>query len=41
MKIVNSLKSVKLRHKDNIIVKRRNKIFVINKKKPKFKIRQG
>jgi len=41
MKVINSLKSAKLRDKNNIIVKRRNKIFIINKKKPKLKTRQG
>ena len=41
MKVVSSLKSVRKRHKDNIIVRRKKKIFVINKKRPKFKARQG
>lgn len=41
MKITHSLKSHKKRHKDNYIVHRRKKIYILNKKNPKFKIRQG
>lgn len=33
--------SVKKRSADCIIVKRRGKVYVINKKNPKFKQRQG
>ncbi|MBL0319843.1 MAG: 50S ribosomal protein L36 [Alphaproteobacteria bacterium] len=41
MKIVSSLKSAKKRHKGNTIVKRKGKVYVINKKEPRFKARQG
>ena len=37
MKVVNSLKSCKKRDKDCQVVKRRGRIYVINKKKPKIK----
>jgi large subunit ribosomal protein L36 len=41
MKIVNSLKSIKKRHKDCQIVRRQGRVFVINKTNPRFKARQG
>ncbi|WP_419234582.1 type B 50S ribosomal protein L36 [Rickettsia endosymbiont of Nabis limbatus] len=41
MKVVSSLKSLKNRDKDCQIVKRRGKIFVINKKNKRFKAKQG
>lgn len=41
MKKKNSLKHAKNRHKDCQIVKRRGRLFVINKTNPKFKTRQG
>ena len=41
MKIRNSLKSAKLREKDCRIVRRRGRVYVINKKNPRFKARQG
>tara|TARA_B100000579_G_C22434650_1_gene666963 strand:- start:516 stop:641 length:126 start_codon:yes stop_codon:yes gene_type:complete len=41
MKIASSLKSLKKRDLGSKLVKRRGKIYVINKKKPKFKARQG
>ncbi len=41
MKIASSLKSLKKRDLDSKLVRRRGKIYVINKKKPKFKARQG
>jgi large subunit ribosomal protein L36 len=41
MKVVNSLKTLKNRHKDCRMVKRRGRIYVINKTVPKFKARQG
>jgi len=41
MKIKNSLKAAYTRHKDNIIVRRRKRIVILNKKFPKFKVRQG
>ena len=41
MKIASSLKSLKKRDADSKLVKRRGKVYVINKKKPRFKARQG
>ena len=41
MKVVSSLKSLKKRDINNKVVKRRGKIFVINKKNPRMKARQG
>ncbi len=41
MKVVNSLKSVKQRHKDCRIVRRKGRLYVINKRNPRFKARQG
>ncbi|EKE69407.1 MULTISPECIES: type B 50S ribosomal protein L36 [Oceanibaculum] len=41
MKIVNSLKSIKQRDKNCRIVRRRGRLYVINKKNPRFKARQG
>ena len=41
MKIVNSLKTAKLREKGCRVVRRRGRIYVINKKNPRFKARQG
>ena len=41
MKIASSLKSLKKRDLNSKLVKRRGKIFIINKKNPKFKARQG
>lgn len=41
MKIKSSLKSMKNRSKDCMIVKRRGRIYVINKVNPKLKARQG
>ncbi|MBN9564790.1 MAG: type B 50S ribosomal protein L36 [Alphaproteobacteria bacterium] len=41
MKIVNSLKTMKLRHKACQIVRRRGRVYVINKVNPRFKARQG
>jgi len=40
MKILNSLKSAKARHRDCKIVRRRGKVFVICKSNPRFKARQ-
>jgi len=40
MKIVSSLKSIKSRNANNKMVKRRGRIYIINKKNPKFKARQ-
>ena len=41
MKVDNSLKTLKNRHKDCRMVKRRGRIYVINKTIRKFKARQG
>jgi len=41
MKIVNSLRSMKTRHPGCRIVRRKGRIFVINKQNPRFKARQG
>ena len=41
MKIASSLKSLKKRDLNYKLVKRRGKLYVINKKNPKFKARQG
>jgi len=41
MKIASSLKSLRKRDLNSKIVKRRGKIYVINKKNPKYKARQG
>jgi large subunit ribosomal protein L36 len=41
MKIRHSLKSVKLRHKNSRIVRRKGRVYVINKTNPRFKARQG
>ena len=38
MKIASSLKSLKKRDLDSKLVRRRGKVYVINKKKPKFKL---
>jgi large subunit ribosomal protein L36 len=40
MKVLSSLKSAKNRHKDCQIVRRRGKVYVINKTNPRFKARQ-
>ncbi len=41
MKIRNSLKSAKVRDKDCRVVRRRGRVYVINKKNPRMKSRQG
>ena len=41
MKVLSSLNSLKRRHADSQIVKRRGTLYVINKPNPKFKARQG
>ena len=41
MKIRHSLKSVKARHKDSRIVRRKGRVYVINKTNPRFTARQG
>lgn len=41
MKILSSLKSAKKRDRNCRIVRRKGKIYVINKLNPKFKAKQG
>ncbi len=41
MKVVNSLKTIKVRHKNCRMVRRKGRIYVINKTNPRFKARQG
>lgn len=41
MKIKNSLKSLRKRHRDNRLVRRRGRLYVINKTQKRFKARQG
>jgi large subunit ribosomal protein L36 len=41
MKIRNSLRTAKGRHKDCRIVRRKRRIYIINKTNPRFKARQG
>jgi large subunit ribosomal protein L36 len=41
MKIVNSLKSAKKRDKNCRVVRRKGRLYVINKSNPRFKARQG
>jgi large subunit ribosomal protein L36 len=41
MKVVNSLKTAKLREKGCRVVRRKGRVYVINKKNPRFKARQG
>ena len=41
MKVKSSLKSLKLRHRDCKVVRRKGRVYIINKKAPRFKARQG
>ena len=41
MKVVHSLKTAKKRDKDCRVVRRRGRVYVINKRNPRFKARQG
>jgi len=41
MKVRSSLKSAKARDKNCRVVRRRGRLYVINKQKPRFKARQG
>ncbi|QNT69086.1 type B 50S ribosomal protein L36 [Defluviicoccus vanus] len=41
MKIRNSIKSAKLRERNCVVVRRRGRLYVINKKQPRYKTRQG
>jgi large subunit ribosomal protein L36 len=41
MKVRNSLKSLRGRHRDNRLVRRKGRVYVINKTQRRFKARQG
>ena len=41
MRVASSLKTLKARDADCVIVRRRGRLYVINKKKPRYKARQG
>jgi len=41
MKVKNSLKSLRDRHRDNRLIKRKGRFYVINKTNRRFKARQG
>ncbi len=41
MKVRNSLRSLKNRDKNCRIIRRKGRVYVINKKNPRFKARQG
>jgi large subunit ribosomal protein L36 len=41
MKIRNSLKTAKTRDKNCFLVRRRGRVYVLNKKNPRLKARQG
>ncbi|KCZ49744.1 hypothetical protein HY17_01215 [Hyphomonas sp. CY54-11-8] len=41
MKVRSSLKSLKSRHRDCKVVRRKGKVYVINKTDPRFKAKQG
>lgn len=41
MKVVNSIGSLKRRHPDCQVVRRKGRVYVINKTAPRYKVRQG
>ena len=41
MKVKNSLRSLKNRQRDCRVVRRKGRVYVINKTQPRFKARQG
>ncbi len=41
MKIRNSLKTAKTRHKDCRLVRRKGRVYIINKTQKRYKARQG
>jgi ribosomal protein L36, bacterial type len=41
MKVKNSLKSLRDRHRDNRLIRRKGRLYVINKNNRRFKARQG
>ncbi|HRW59912.1 MAG: type B 50S ribosomal protein L36 [Rhodospirillales bacterium] len=41
MKIKNSLKTARSRERNCIIIRRKGRLYVINKRHPRYKVRQG
>jgi large subunit ribosomal protein L36 len=41
MKVKNSIKTLRLRHRANQVVRRRGRLYIINKKVRRYKARQG
>lgn len=41
MKVVNSIKSLKSRHRGCRVIRRKGRMYVINKQDPRYKVRQG
>ena len=41
MKVRNSLKALIKRHRDNKVVRRKGRVYIINKTNPRFKAKQG
>jgi large subunit ribosomal protein L36 len=41
MKVRNSLRSLRARHRDNRLVRRNGRVYIINKTQKRFKARQG
>jgi large subunit ribosomal protein L36 len=41
MKIRNSLRSLRTRHRANRLVRRKGRVYIINKTNPRYKARQG
>jgi len=41
MKIKNSLRSLRARHRDNRLVRRKGRVYIINKTQKRYKARQG
>lgn len=41
MKVRNSLKSLLTRHRDNKLIRRKGRLYIINKTQKRFKARQG
>ena len=41
MKVRNSLKSLRGRHRDNQLVRRKGRVYIINKTQKRYKARQG
>ncbi len=41
MKIRNSIRALRTRHRENRLVRRKGRVYIINKRNPRFKVRQG